>query len=215
MEKSWKIFCALCLSFICLIIFSDRVQAAEEEKEVNIGTSPESVLFEVSNLKPGDTMTRQVEISNLGVRDFTYTTVSKLAGGSEKLFRALRIQVTDQTGMQLYAGSLKGLSELDKRSLKVSEEDRLTLTVEMPFELGNDYQGLAGRFEIKFTAEGEDSIARSQNPEPSDQPPVGYSGVGLPDTATSLYNILLLGLAMVLMGTGLYVVNYVRNHRAD
>ncbi len=215
MVKSWRRVCAVCFSIMCLFVFSDGVQAAEEEKEINIGTSPETILFEVSNLKPGDTMTREVKISNLGTRDFTYSTISEFTGGSEKLLRALRLQVTDQTGMQVYAGSVMELSELDKRSLKVSGEDQLTLTVKMPFELGNDYQGLAGRFEIRFSADGADSLAGAQNPEKTDQPPIGFSGIGLPDTATSLYNILLLGLVMVLMGSGLYVVHYVRNHRAE
>ncbi|WP_079528556.1 TasA family protein [Halobacillus hunanensis] len=215
MVKSWRLVCAVCLSVIGLLVFSDGVQAAEEEKEINIGTSPETILFKVSNLKPGDTMTREVEISNLGTRDFTYSTVSEFTGGSEKLLRALRLQVTDQTGKQVYAGSVMELSELDKRYLKVSEEDQLTLKVEMPFELGNDYQGLAGRFEIRFTADGADSIAGAQNPKRTSQPPIGFSGIGLPDTATPLYNILLLGLVMVLMGAGLYVIHYVSNHRAE
>lgn len=177
---------------IFTIIFVPLGSTAASEvraKEIDIVTSPEKVLFDVANMKPGDSAERVLEISNSGTQDFGYIISSKLKTGSEKLYDELLLTITTEDGSELYTGTLGQFNKLNSRDIKKSETEMLTLLVEFPTELGNEFQGLITEVEFKIYAEGTlGGLIPAEN------------GIKLPNTATDMMNFVLIGGVLLLIG---------------
>lgn len=125
--------------------------ANDETIKVDLVTTPINLLFDVQNLKPGDVIKRTLTIENHGNTDIHYVTEAAFLSGSKKLYKQLKLWVTD--GQQvLYEGSLSGFNGLDKRKLTLTDSDKLHFYVEFPYESGNEFQGLATEFEIVLAA---------------------------------------------------------------
>lgn len=174
---------------ICLL-FSASLKNANAEgngNEVDIATSPHKVFFDITNAKPGDTYTKVLTVQNNGSQNFNYLFSNRFLTGSEQLYNELVLKVTDNTGV-LYSGKLKDFNKLDPRSLKSNDSEELTLSVSMPYELGNSYQGLNAEFQFKFYVDGTLGGVLPVN------------GPKLPNTGSNMYNILVSGLALLLIG---------------
>ncbi|WP_186579916.1 LPXTG cell wall anchor domain-containing protein [Aquibacillus kalidii] len=167
--------------------------------QIDISSLPESVLFEVGNMKPGDTAVRTLTIQNSGVKDFAYSTEAIFIGGSEKLYNAFHLQVEDSKGL-LYDGKLSDFTGLNTRSLLSEQWEDLQFSVVFPPELGNDYQGLQFEMEFKFAAK---EVLDNSEGGGGTNPSTPVSGDALPSTATSMFNILLVGLSITLLGLSL------------
>lgn len=164
--------------------------AAEQPiKEIDIVTSPDKVLFDVTNMKPGDWADRVLEISNSGKQDFSYIISSKLKSGSEKLYNELLLTITTEDSKELFKGTLGQFKKLDPRDIKKSETEKLTLRVDFPAELGNEFQGLVTEVEFKIYAEGTlGGLIPAEN------------GIKLPNTATDTMNFIVIGGVLLLIG---------------
>ncbi|RTZ54665.1 LPXTG cell wall anchor domain-containing protein [Bacillus sp. SAJ1] len=144
----------LVLTVIFIIISPiGKIWAASNTNEIDIATSPHKVLFDVDNLKPGDWATRDLHVQNLGKQDFKYTTSIHFESGSKLFFKALKLKVSDKKG-ELYSGKLADFNKLDYRKLAKADEETLTFRVDVPTEVGNEYQGLTCKFTIKLYVEG-------------------------------------------------------------
>jgi LPXTG-motif cell wall-anchored protein len=219
----------LLLTTILFAFFQSTTVQAQTNNSLNIDTSPNGFLFNLTNMKPGDWATRKLTIQNRGSEDFQYNTQARFKGGSKDLYNEFLLKVWDSTGV-LHSGKLKDFNGLSPRYLKSKHEEDLMFEVKLPYELGNQFQGLALEVEFKFIIEGynpedpedpEDSEDPEDptdpgNPEnPNDDgtilperpideedlnsPPV--QGQILPETATNMYNYLIGGLLMVIFGT--------------
>ncbi|MEL3970702.1 TasA family protein [Rossellomorea oryzaecorticis] len=191
--------------FIAFLIFSPNIYQAEqdhyiEQKELDISTSPHKIFFNISNLKPGDKITKQLTVLNKGTQDFTYLFTNKFITGSGKFYNELRLEVSDNKG-SLFKGKLKDFHKLESRELKTSSSEILIFTVEVPFELGNDFQGLNSEFQFKVFVEGTLGGV------------LPVDGPKLPVTGTEYYKILLLGVAVFTSGVTLYF--YSKKRRSD
>ncbi len=149
-----KMLLTFILLFLIMASFSIKVNA-DTRKELDIETLPDSYLFNLSNLKPGDLAIQKLTIQNIGKRDFTYNTTAEFKGGDEKLYNEFLLKVSDSNRI-LHDGKLKDFTGLAPRFLKSMNEEDLMFELEFPYELGNEFQGLGFEVEFKFIVEGYD-----------------------------------------------------------
>ena len=171
----------ICVSVLSLISF---VPAAKSYAAPNLDldTIPDSYLFKISNMKPGDYATRTLTILNPGKRSFTYQSRAEFTGGTENadedlkdgvdlynefLLKVWSLDKDDNSKAELlYGGKLKDFEGLDPRYLPSNSAEDLRFRVDFPYELGNEYQGLAFNFELLFGVE-----ARDPDPDPDPEDP--------------------------------------------
>lgn len=182
----FKVF-IMCVTFI--VTYANIVYS-EEREIINLETTPTKVLFNISKMVPGEWASRSLKIKNNGQQDFSYLSSANLKSGSSKMYDALLLEIKDANG-ELYKGKLSDFNKLDPRFLSSSSHETLTFKVEMPYELGNEYQGLECEFEFKFYVEGTLGGAL----------PVDNR---LPVTATGLFNYILIGAVMMIFGGMLF-----------
>ncbi|THE15497.1 LPXTG cell wall anchor domain-containing protein [Bacillus timonensis] len=184
--------------FICTFLFlsqANQVSASpsKNSKVIDIMTTPEKVLFDIENFKPGDWAIRTITIKNTGSEDFNYLTSADRKAGSKKLYEELLLTISNKSG-ELYKGKLGEFNKIDPRSIASGKQEELNFTVEFPSHLGNEYQGLKTEVELKFYAEGTLGGA------------LPVDGPKLPQTGTDTYNILIAGIALVLGGSILFFI---------
>jgi LPXTG-motif cell wall-anchored protein len=162
-------------------------------KEIDINTSPEKALFNVSKLVPGDRATRTITIKNSGNQDFHYLSSVKLISGSEKLYNELLLIILDKNS-ELYKGKLSDFNKIEPRLLSSNSKEDLTFIIEFPSSLGNEFQGLESKFEFKFYVEGTlGGVLPADGPK-------------LPNTGSDMFNILVAGSVLVLTGSMLQFI---------
>ncbi|WP_404459439.1 LPXTG cell wall anchor domain-containing protein [Sutcliffiella horikoshii] len=188
-------------SFYYLLIFAlillpfGTTAASEDVMEIDIITTPEKVLFDVDNMKPGDWAERVLEISNGGKEDFNYIISSKLKSGDKKLYNELKLTITSEDNKELFNGTLGQFNKLDPREIKTTDKEKLTFQVNFPAELGNEFQGLTCEVEFKIYAEGTfGGIIPAEN------------GIKLPNTATDTMNYMMIGGALLALGLIVIVI---------
>jgi LPXTG-motif cell wall-anchored protein len=198
-----KRFTLLTISIVFLLgffVFSmEKVQADQGDttNEVDIATSPTGILFQVDNMKPGDWTTKTIKVKNQGLKDFQYTMSSEVKSGSDQLYNALMMTLSNRKGV-IFEGKVSEFKGFDARKLASSGEEDMTFKIEFPEHLGNEFQGLMT--ELKFTFQAEGIVGASL--------PVG--GITLPNTGTVIYNLLLIGGLLFFSGLGVYVYQYRR-----
>jgi LPXTG-motif cell wall-anchored protein len=163
------------------------------QKEIDIATSPHKIFFNLSNLKPGDRITKILTVYNNGKQDFSYLFSNNFVTGSEKFYNELLLKVSDSDRV-LYQGKLKDFHKLDARGLKNGTEEELVFAVEIPFELGNEFQGVGCEFQFKLYVEGTLGGV------------LPVDGPKLPNTATGMFNLMALGAALIIGGFIFYSV---------
>ncbi|SFB13458.1 MULTISPECIES: LPXTG cell wall anchor domain-containing protein [unclassified Bacillus (in: firmicutes)] len=189
-----KILPTLYLMIGCILInnlFSNSIlTVSAETQEIDISTSPEKVLFEITNFKPGDWAERTLTITNSGKQDFNYLSSIKLKNGSEKLYNELLLTITDKE-KTLFDGKMKDFNKLEVRYLEKNSSEKLNFKVTVPLELENDFQGLGSEVEFKFYVDGTLGGVLPVN------------GPHLPNTATNMFNYIVAGVGLI--GTGLFL----------
>ncbi|OZM56475.1 hypothetical protein CIB95_11915 [Lottiidibacillus patelloidae] len=158
------------------------------QSEIKIKLLPESILFTIENMKPGDSASRTIAIENSGEDEFKFNMQIEDVG-SEKLFNELMIEISDAKGL-LYSGKMTDFDGFEARNLKTMEKDEFYLTIHFPEHLGNEYQGLEAKFNIVFIAQGLELGEFFE----------------LPNTATNYINYMLGGVILLLFGITVYIV---------
>ncbi|MFG6118821.1 MULTISPECIES: LPXTG cell wall anchor domain-containing protein [Thalassobacillus] len=196
--KLFKIYTISIVALVLILVIPNHPLAETNgKKEIDISTSPKNVLFNTDNIKPGDTITREITIKNNGLQDFRYLFTSEFSKGSKMFYDALLLTVKDKENI-LFDGMLKDFKELEPRPLLHGTFETLELRVEMPYELGNEYQGLNAKVSFKFYADGKiTDKPDEENPEsPGDKDnqespstlgtPTNGGGSGTPQTGTAI-----------------------------
>jgi LPXTG-motif cell wall-anchored protein len=177
------------LAGLCLLfIFPKTTLCANGiTEEIGIETSPHKVFFEITNVRPGDIYTKVLTIQNNGSQNFNYLFSNRFLTGSESFYNELLLKVTDQSGV-LFSGKLKDFNKLNSRLLKSNKSEKLALSISIPQELGNGFQGLDTEFQFNFYVEGTlGGLLPADGPK-------------LPETGSNMYNILVLGAVLILFG---------------
>jgi LPXTG-motif cell wall-anchored protein len=211
-------YCCLLLTAAVFVPFGNT-GANSSSKEIEINTLPKDVVFAIDNFKPGDWATRVLAIQNNGNQDFSYSMKAQKKSGSDNLYNQFVVKVEDQSEI-IYQGSLKEFIGLKQRSLKSGSEEKLTVTVEFPYESGNEYQGLETEVELIVFAEGtdkpptpdgednnnppDDSSPPKEGEDPPSKKPTANGAGELPQTGEENPLLLILsGLFLSLTGLGL------------
>ncbi|OIU67713.1 TasA family protein [Rossellomorea aquimaris] len=166
----------------------------KEHRSADISVSPSPILFNLTNMKPGDKITRNITISNRGKQDFSYLFKNTFLSGSEKFYNELILDISDGN-KTLAEGKVKDFKNLDLRNLERSDSKTYEISIEIPYGLGNEYQGLMTEFQFDFLAEGPDGAVTSV-----------AEGSLLPDTGTDYFNYLMWGSSLFLAGICLYIL---------
>lgn len=199
------------LSVVIILLFPLQMNAKESDKLVK---NPDRYLFNLSNMKPGDYASRKLTIQNRGNEDFTYNMKAQFTKGSKELFNEFTLVVRDSSGT-LYDGKLKEFTHVVARNLKAKHEEDLLFTVTFPETLGNEFQSLTFEMALLFYVEGkaeapsssvndnpeeqEDLIIKPERPiTDSTSPP--KADQNLPSTATTYFNIAMIGALFILLG---------------
>lgn len=191
--KKMNSIVVFCILFFLIISPVNAETGTTESPEVDIMTSPEKVLFDLQNLKPGDWSERTIVIRNSGKQDFNYIASGKRKSGSQDFYNALQLKVEDANGV-LYEGNMSEFDKLDARPISTGKNEELKFTVKVPDELGNLYMGLSTEVEFKFYAEGTLGGL------------LPVDGPKLPSTSSGIYNVLLAGGLLVGGGSLLMMV---------
>jgi len=194
-KQLYKLLVSILVLVISFLLPVNSISAAETTaREIDIMTTPEKVLFDVSNLKPGDWATRTLTIKNGGTQNFNYLFSAKLNSGSKDLYSELLLTITDENG-ELYKGKLSDFNKLGARSLKSGSKEDLTFTIEFPASLGNEFQNL--NCEVEFIIYAEGNIGGV----------IPIVGSQLPSTSTNTFNFLGGGLVLIVGGLTIYLVS--------
>lgn len=206
---------ALTLLLVLSVQHSNKTFA--DNNPVNITTTPGSVLFDVTNMKPGDWAERQLMIQNRGEADFSYFMEVEKKSGSQLLYEGLILKMETVNGL-IYEGKLSEFHGFDPRPLIALHEEELTLTVMFPSHLGNEYQGLEVEVEFSFVANGKEVGGVEEDAD--SQQPIDKEILDkdrqddhiLPQTASNSYNFIMGGIALIIIGTFTYM--FYRKKRA-
>lgn len=163
--KKHKLIILIIIGYLTFAYFPQNA-AANETDEHKINLSPDKYLFDLTNIKPGDTAARILTIQNREDTNFTYISKSKFLSGSEKLYNEFLLKVWD-TKEVLYSGKLSEFDGFKPRHLPSKSQEDLKFEVTFPYELGNEFQGLAFDFELRFVIENS---GQSPNPDPEQTP---------------------------------------------
>jgi len=194
------IFIGYLITIIVITLPYGSTVASTEIQKIDLITTPEKVLFDITNMKPGDSATRTLKLSNSGAEDFSYLFSADKKSGSNELYEALQIKVTDES-RELYKGSLGEFKKLDSRPLTSGGTEELTFTVEFPPHLGNEYQGLECEVEFKFYVEGTMGGV------------LPVDGPKLPNTATNTFNLIVVG--VVMLSGGFLIYRFLNRKKRD
>jgi LPXTG-motif cell wall-anchored protein len=178
----------LLLSILFVTLVPVQVYSETNNNVIDLTTNPGKVLFDLTNMKPGDSVTRNLSIGNYGNQDFKYIAASKFLSGSEIFYNKLDLIVEDKNG-PIYQGKLFEFDKLSPRILKSKQNENLTFFIKMPMELGNEFQGLNTEFQIKLFVEGTIGGV------------LPVDGPKLPNTGSDMFNVLVVGAALVLTGS--------------
>ncbi|MGY3714789.1 LPXTG cell wall anchor domain-containing protein [Sutcliffiella cohnii] len=182
---------------LLLIPFTTFAETITQDAEVDLYIKPHKELFNLRNVKPGDRAERLLTVGNSGKQNFNYIVSNKFVSGSEKFYNELLLKVFSGKDL-LYEGMLHEFSKLDPRKLASKEEEDLTFDIEIPYELGNEFQGLATQFQFNIYVEGTlGGVLPVDNK--------------LPTTSTGMFNYIIAGLVLVSGGSALYILNRRKN----
>ncbi|WP_370222902.1 hypothetical protein [Cytobacillus sp.] len=158
-RKLFKVFTFLSILSLLFLLYTplSKTEADQVPDYIDIDTFPQNIFIDMGELKPGDKIITTINIQNKGTIDFTYFTYSEFLEGSLPYFNALKVTISDEGNHILYNGFLHGLKHLDPRKLPIFKSEELKFLFEIPYELGNEYQGLTSSFNLVFSAEAPET----------------------------------------------------------
>lgn len=182
-----SVFAVLTL-YLVFNAYTGLTYAVELEAGQQGITVDQTELFNLSNSYPGqpaEESKQLLKVKNSGNSDFTCTITSKLRSGDERLFDILKLNIIDTSNDQkIYSGSLGDLEELTLGKIRPRADKTFDMTLELPAEVDNSYQGLRTSFQFDLAASGGSSSGGSDggsegsdqdklNPQkPGENPPV-------------------------------------------
>lgn len=202
---------AFWIIFLALMMINPSHTSAKpnDNQKINIGVMPESFIWDIDNMKPGDWAPRTIEVRNKEKQDFAYQ-ISVQNNGDEKLFKKLLIEISNHH-TEIFKGKLADINSLPLRELTSGSQEELHMTVRFPKHLKNDFQGLESHFSLIFTAEGKkkgNGIINIDTKDTNGSANNVQKGAMLPKTATSLFNLLLIGGILLVFGVLISIYAY-------
>jgi spore coat-associated protein N len=128
--------------------------------DISMTPANPTLIYNVSNLVPGDTATRLVQIHNSGNVDFTYKISLSANPGTTPLWtygdlsKTLQIEVKDNdSGTVYYSGPISGLATpTSDITLAAGQTQNLQFKITFPEEAGNEFQNHQETLTFTFSA---------------------------------------------------------------
>jgi spore coat-associated protein N len=139
-------------------VFTDSAQANNnllQAAVIDITTTPTSAIFDIIDMLPGDTVTRDVYVNNAGNADFTYKVNNSGTGTLLWTDTTNGLQLTIKEGSTIYYdGPVSSLNSNAASDFLLPEgqSDTLTFVVSLPTSADNTFQGLAETITFTFDA---------------------------------------------------------------
>lgn len=193
------------------LLFIPILQAANNNNiiDLNGSFSENGNLFDLDNLKPGDWAEREITISNQTDHDITYDMDLRHLDGSEMFYQQLSLEITKGDDV-LFHDKLSQFTLMTDLPLLANSEDNIAFYLTFPPESGNEYQGLTTNAEIIITAYDDTETETSTFPISTDSQSTSDSL--LPNTATIMFNVLLIGCILLLAGA--FVLLYLKRNKS-
>ncbi len=192
-----------------------EAEAATDSNIIDIPDSSDaSILFDVDNMKPGDWATRELIVNNTHDKEMLYNMEIIFIDGSKKLYEQLKFNLTDQSNT-VFTGKIIDFPNRKDTPIEANSKQNLELTLDFPEELGNEYQGLAVEFEVRFTMKDNLTVTSLSNDSPLSFQPVEQDlsftpketvTAKLPNTATTMFTLLLFGTAFLMLGLVVFLI---------
>jgi hypothetical protein len=198
-----KYILAICVtSLLLLTIFTQTILAASTNSnliDVHSQSNESSKLFDIQQFKPGDWANRELILSNAKNHPLQYSIDFSFLDGSRKFYDNLVLEIK-QKGNILYSGSLASFQLIKDLDLEANETIPLRVEIRFPKESGNEYQGLTANASIIITAVDhttEEEISFGMTTESDSHL--------LPNTATTMFSWMIVGIIILFSGIFLYL----------
>lgn len=123
---------------ILLILWTNvSVALANTNGELDLSISPVGFDLDTTNLKPGETLSKEITIKNEGIHDLFYSALVSKGIGSDKFYHQLELEVSRDIEI-LNKGNLHEVANFKKRSLLKGESENFKVKVIFPYESGNE-----------------------------------------------------------------------------
>lgn len=122
-------------------------------------TSPGTALFSETNVAPGDTVTKTLEVKNQRSETLTIElSAYKKSGTDDDFLEKVDVSVDEVGGGNKYSGSLgdflQGSTTVALGSISASSTKEFDITLALE-DVGNEYQGKGANFDISVDVAGE------------------------------------------------------------
>lgn len=122
-------------------LFVDSVEVDEnyfEAGNVDISATPVNTAVTMTNMKPGDSTSGVITVSNSGSLDFNYDLAAKKDGGISEFYNVLTAKVEKDTEV-LFDGPIKDLLNLTsgRRILAPGTSEDLKITIGLPEDVAS------------------------------------------------------------------------------
>lgn len=118
---------------------------------LNLTTTPATGTFNVTGMKPGDTVNQTITVNNTGSLNLTYNITGSIPTGDEPLSSDLALSVYSGATLISGPGKITDLNILS-RALAATTNETLTFSVNLPSGVGNEAQGQTTNATFTFSA---------------------------------------------------------------
>ncbi|GAE94567.1 hypothetical protein JCM21714_3735 [Gracilibacillus boraciitolerans JCM 21714] len=201
MKKTVTICCLMLLMFVYSLQVSAEEEINNEENDlisISGSFSNSNQLFDLENLKPGDWSDRELTITNQTPQEIQYDLHVTYLDGSEMFYNNLELEVKINDEI-VFNDKLANFNKVNGLLLAANATEKVNFHILFPPELGNEFQGLTTQAEIIITAFDETNEEETSFDITTDSN--GDSGARMPDTASFIFNFLLIGAGLLLIGS--------------
>ncbi|MDR3541168.1 MAG: hypothetical protein P4L69_09440 [Desulfosporosinus sp.] len=160
-KKAFIIYCTILSLIFILVSFTvfffliptGNVFAIETtcDNGLAISANPSKELLHTNNMIPGYKVSAPLKVMNTGKKTFFYN-ISTAEESGDKLFNYLDLAITDKNNIVLYSGKMKNLNGLTLGELDSSKNATFNVTVGLPRDAGDDYQGICTSMKFVLNA---------------------------------------------------------------
>lgn len=166
-----------------------ETEATSSQNMINLSTDPSNRLFYINNLAPGDIISKTIQINNKGNTNSEVEISASRELGDQRLYDALELSIM-KNGIIQFQGKLAELKNIKLGEVVSSSSETYELLVGLPLNEGNNVKKKTTAVAFNFVGQFNNNTIQES-----------LDGKKLPSTATNIYNNLLIGLAMLVIGT--------------
>lgn len=168
------------------IVLTHPSPASAQSEAIHLWITPSSSIINVTNLAPGDSITAPLSISEVGGDISDVSIKARMQSGSEPFYKQLQFVVSKKNKV-IFKGPLSSFQKFKVKDVNKGDSTFL-FTIKFPLSAGNEFQSAQTIIAFDFIGV--------------------YSGLTvsdnkLPKTSTNSFNLISVGLIIILSGTSI------------